>query len=394
MYRNFICYRGGSSAGIQIADEIYLAARLRKNQIGETYYSLQKENYQEIRNFLTDPDKYLGKVENFIILLTKDFFEGFIENGIPNEQSVTRIELNEVLKNEEVKFIPVIFPDFSWDARTNGIRNKDIIESLWGSKAMQRIVGAPPVPFIMQYKKQVIELVLEELIQTSSRKKVVIFDFDGTLTKVSQFANTWEAMWSILSYPISECEKYHRQFSNHEINHDEWCEITEHKFIEAGCSKLHVKEAAANALLVDDVQDVIFKLKSDGILLYILSGSIKQYIEYVLGKDTTKCFAEIKANRFVFDDQGKLSGIIGTPYDFEGKARFVNKIIKETQIQAQDILYVGNSFNDEFVYTTGVETLCINPNGTDFYNNKIWHNFIRNLSSLKEIMPYVYGCDR
>ena len=37
----------------------------------------------------------------------------------------------------------------------------------------------------------------------------------------------------------------------------------------------------------------------------------------VLGKELAKCFIEIKANRFHFDDQGFLIGIQGTPYDFE-----------------------------------------------------------------------------
>ncbi len=125
-------------------------------------------------------------------------------------------------------------------------------------------------------------------------------------------------------------------------------------------------------------------------MLYILSGSIKQYIEIVLGKEIAQCFTEIKANRFLFDAQGNLEGIIGTPYDFEGKAKFVTKIISETSILPQDILYVGNSFNDEFVYESGVETLCINPANTDYYNNKIWHNYIRNLTNLSEIiMPFI-----
>ena len=136
---------------------------------------------------------------------------------------------------------------------------------------------------------------------------------------------------------------------------------------------------------------MILELKSNGITLYILSGSIKQYIEYVLGKDLAKCFKEIKANRFTFDEQGRLEAIVGTPYDFEGKARFVKKIMQEGNIQACDIIYVGNSFNDEFVYTTGVETLCINPRDTDYFNNKVGHYYIRNLRSLREILPYIYG---
>lgn len=391
MYRNFICYRGGASAGIQIADEIYLSSNSVKSKVGETYYSLVKEDYREIRNFLTDPGKYLRNVSNFIMLLTKDFFDGFIEDGQPSLNSVTRIEMDEVLKNENVKFIPVVFPDFSWESKTNGRMNREIISELWGEEAMQRIVGSPPIPFVMQYKKQAIELIVGELAETSTKKKVVVFDFDGTLTKPSLTANTWEAMWMILGYPLSECEKYHRQFSNHLIDHDEWCEITERKFIEAGCNRSHLKKAAEESELVDDIQEVLFELKSNGVLLYVLSGSIKQYIECVLGRELSECFTEIKANRFIFDAQGNLEGIIGTPYDFEGKAKFVNKIMQDKEVSPNDIIYIGNSFNDEFVYTTGVETLCINPLGTDFYNNKVWHNYIRNLRSMREILPYIYG---
>lgn len=359
--------------------------------IGETYYSLGKNDYREIRNFLTDPQRVLGNVENFIVLLTRDFFDGFLEDGKPNANSVTRIEIDEVLKNRSVKFIPVVFPDFSWEDNRVGIKNRDVMSNMWGDDLALRIVGAPPIPFIMQYKKQVMELVRAELSHTMNKKKVVVFDFDGTLTKPAVYMNTWEAMWAILGYPISECEKYHRQFSKGAIDHDEWCEITEKYFVEAGCCKKHLIKAASEAELVDDVKEVIFELRSKGILLYILSGSIKQYIEQVLGKELAGCFTEIKANRFMFDNQGMLNGIIGTPYDFAGKARFVNKIMQDKHVSPEEIIYIGNSFNDEFVYKTGVETLCINPRGTDFYNDKVWHNYIRNLKSLKEVLPYIIG---
>lgn len=391
MYRNFICYRGGSSGGILFADELYVSIRSIKNRVGDTYFSPMKDDYREIRNFLLDPGKYLSNVENFIMLLTKDFFEGFLDNGKPNPESVTRIEIDEALKNDSMKFIPVVFPDFSWEATTQGKKNKDIISKLWGEDAMQRIVGSPPIPFAIQFKQQIIDLVSRELTLTNTKKRIVIFDFDGTLTKPSSAANAWETMWIKLGYPVSECEKYHRMYSKHEIGHDEWCEITEKKFIEAKCSKAHIKQAAEDYELVDDVRDVLFELKSNGISLYILSGSIKQFIECILGRELADCFDEIKANRFVFNEKGYLEGIIGTPYDFEGKAKFVNKIIQDKNVSPSDIIYIGNSFNDEFVYTSGVETLCINPQGTDFYNNKVWHYYIRNLKSLKEVLPYIYG---
>ena len=275
-----------------------------------------------------DPTRTLGNVENFILLLTKDFFSNFLNpDGSPNCYSVTRLEIECALKNSHIKFIPVIFTDFSWQGTTDGIMNQDIIKKLWGTMAMEQIVGAMPVPYVYQYQEQVFETVISEISDVKIMKIAVVFDFDGTLTRPQLGYNTWETIWTELGYPVEYCEKYHKMFSNKEITHDEWCEITEKYFKERNLTKNIIVKAAERAELLDDVHEVITYLKSKGILLYILSGSIKQYIELVLGKNTAGCFVEIKANRFIFDSQGKLEGIIGTPYDFEGKARFVNKIM-------------------------------------------------------------------
>lgn len=389
MYRNFICYRGGSSAGIQVADALYKEMLPLRSNIGETYFSPQNNSGDE-RNFLKDPTRTLGNVENFILLLTKDFFSNFLnQDGSPNFYSVTRLEIDCALKNPHIKFIPVIFPDFSWQGITDGVMNQDIIKRLWGPIAMEQIVGAMPVPYVYQYREKVFETVISEISNVKITKKAVVFDFDGTLTKPQLGYNTWETIWTELGYPVEYCEKYHKMFSNKEITHDEWCEITEKYFKEKNLSKNIIVKAAERTELLDDVHEVISYLKSKGMLLYILSGSIKQYIELVLGKNTAGCFVEIKANRFIFDSQGKLEGIIGTPYDFEGKARFVNKIMIDKNLSPKEIIYIGNSFNDEFVYETGVETLCVNPQGTDYYDGKIWHNYIRNVMSLRAVLPFI-----
>lgn len=389
MYRNFICYRGGSSAGIQVADALYKEMLPLRSNIGETYFSPQNNSGDE-RNFLKDPTRTLGNVENFILLLTKDFFSNFLnQDGSPNFYSVTRLEIDCALKNPHIKFIPVIFPDFSWQGITDGVMNQDIIKRLWGTIAMEQIVGAMPVPYVYQYREKVFETVISEISNVKITKKAVVFDFDGTLTKPQLGYNTWETIWTELGYPVEYCEKYHKMFSNKEITHDEWCEITEKYFKEKNLSKNIIVKAAERTELLDDVHEVISYLKSKGMLLYILSGSIKQYIELVLGKNTAGCFVEIKANRFIFDSQGKLEGIIGTPYDFEGKARFVNKIMIDKNLSPKEIIYIGNSFNDEFVYETGVETLCVNPQGTDYYDGKIWHNYIRNVKSLRAVLPFI-----
>ena len=247
----------------------------------------------------------------------------------------------------------------------------------------------PIIPFSNQYPNDAYNHTIEELQNKTTNKKVVVFDFDGTLTKPRFGNNTWESIWLALGYPLSICEELHGKFSRKEINHDEWCEITEKYFKERKLNETIIKQLSKNVELMDDIPTVLDELKKHDICFYILSGSIKQYIQFALGSTLESYFTEIKANRFVFDDDGYLEGIIGTPYDFEGKARFVKKIITTKGILPNEVLFIGNSFNDEFVYTSGVETLCLNPINTSFYNNRIWHHYERNVTSLKCILKYI-----
>ena len=383
IYQNFICYRGSSSAGMGVAKELVCAMQPFTRQL--TYFSLDYNSNEE-KNFLLDPKKYLGRIKKFVIILTRDFFLGFRSGA-----SVTQIELRELFANPDAQIIKIMFPDFSWDDTVDGATNREIVKNLFGEQAMERLVGALPlIPYYEMYSAEVYKRVLSYLHQEDDkRKKVVIFDFDGTLTKEhTHTRNTWERLWLALGLNLKDCADYHGLFSAGKITHQEWCEITERIFIQQQCRLEHMAEVARSIELLNDTKEVILYLKSLGIKLYILSGSIKQIIERALGKDIASCFTEIKANRFYFDDQGCLSGIAGTPYDFEHKADFVKKIIAEGQFFPKDILFVGNSFNDEFVYTSGVETLCINPRDTKLYCNTVWSNYIRSSETLKDILPF------
>lgn len=181
MYRNFICYRGGSSGGINLGEDIYKVAKTQENIIGKTYYSLYIEDAEEIRNFKNDPAKHISTTENFVMLLTKDFFSGFIKNNEPNKESITRIEIDEALKNPNLRFIPVMYPDFNWDGITEGRVNKEILVELWGIEAADRIVGSLPIiPYSFIHKDSTIENIIRVLDNTGKLKDFKISTFDGT----------------------------------------------------------------------------------------------------------------------------------------------------------------------------------------------------------------------
>lgn len=213
--------------------------------------------------------------------------------------------------------------------------------------------------------------------------KIVVFDFDGTLVSPNFSRTTWERIWLELGYSVNDCDYYHRQFSNKQITHEQWCKETENKFKEKGLSKKTLQKIAADMKLIEGCRETLQELRKKDILLYIVSGSIREIIKEVLG-DLVNLFEDISANKFYFRND-KLSRIAGTEYDFEGKADYIKQIVKENQINASEVLFIGNSFNDTYAHLSGARTLCINPQNTNYTNVIYWHDYIREVKDLKDI---------
>ena len=104
----------------------------------------------------------------------------------------------------------------------------------------------------------------------------------------------------------------------------------------------------------------------------------------VLG-DYIKYFSNIESNDIIFDENNKLKKLVATPYDFIGKAKYIENLMVKTNTKPEEIIFVGNGDNDEWAYKSGCKTICINPVNTDSKNRTIWHNEISSLESLAEI---------
>lgn len=223
--------------------------------------------------------------------------------------------------------------------------------------------------------------------QTLFPTKCVIFDFDGTLTKQND-RTTWELIWEELGYSIDDCARLHRQFSNKSISHEEWCNETCKSFNLKGINPNTLKMVSKKIELMPGVADIIKILLDAKIDIHILSGSIIEIINEVLG-DLKDKFTHIQANSFKFT-ANILSYIESTKYDFEGKADYINRLITQRGYSSVDILFVGNSSNDRWASKSGVRTLCINPHFTDGNDEKEWLYCKRELKDMKEILPYIH----
>ena len=218
--------------------------------------------------------------------------------------------------------------------------------------------------------------------------QVVFFDFDGTLTNRKETKTTWENIWIALGYEVEECRELHTRYNKKEITHSEWCKLTEEKFIKRNLRREVLNKIANDIELIDGCKETFEELRNRNIKVFIVSGSILYVIQEVL-KDLSHYVDEIRANDFVFDINGKLKQIIGTKYDFEGKANYILEKINLLKVSPEDVLFIGNSFNDKYVYRSGAKTLCINPNKTDTSDTMIWNSCIEDCKNLMDVLKYI-----
>lgn len=218
--------------------------------------------------------------------------------------------------------------------------------------------------------------------------QVIVFDFDGTLTASKTTKTTWEAIWTELGYNVEECRNLHRDYDLKKITHEQWCKQTEKKFVSKNLHRDLLCNLSRNIKLINGCAETFDELFSRNIKIHIVSGSILSIIQEVL-KDLYWHIDSVKANDFKFSHDGFLTNIIGTKYDFEGKADYISEIAEGLKISTSDILFIGNSYNDKYAHISGAKTLCINPQNTDPSDNIVWHNCIYECTDLTQILSYI-----
>lgn len=206
--------------------------------------------------------------------------------------------------------------------------------------------------------------------------KTVIFDFDGTLHLCP---TAWKAIWQKLGYSTyadSEFVKLFNAFMEGEVSHKEWCDLTAKAFRKKSLKKDVVDKIGANTILLKNVDTALKYLKENGYKVYILSGGIREVIQIALG-DAAQYVDGIMASDLIYDKKGIFKSIQGTNYDYAGKANFVKEYIKTTNSDPEDITFVGDGDNDEWVHSSGCNTICINPKKhTDHENREKWHQVL------------------
>jgi phosphoserine phosphatase/NAD-dependent SIR2 family protein deacetylase len=225
------------------------------------------------------------------------------------------------------------------------------------------------------------------LLDFSADTKAVIFDFGGTLTKSSSPTSTWERMWLAVGYQIEDAGHLHRQFVAGNISHQQWCDMTCRKLRERKFSKDTMRQIISGIEPVAGLAETLSLLDKQGTSLHIVSGSVREIILDILG-DSWELFREIKANEFIYDENEIVEEIRGHQFDFEGKAKFISRVVEDRRCSPLEVLFVGNSLNDSWASLSGARTLCVNPTHVDYSDTKLWTDYIREMTDLRQILPF------
>ena len=364
------------------------------NEISDIKTTLTKQWAGLFNNYLSNAIKYSERKNKTIPINSFKLFyfrrsKGFSQAQLANKAGLSIRQIQKI-EDAGIKKSHIEVEDFEQVTIQEAQSISDVLQCYVGN-----IKAGLPDDFLSQYllyyfknKGTKQRRVTKNTTMSLFKSKVVLFDFDGTMTKSDDNMTTWEKIWTYLGYDINDCAKLHRQYSISEITHKEWCKETEIKFKQKYLKNTDLDKIASKIKLMDGIKEVVEKLEQNHIKMYILSGSIKYIIKKVLGPLYNK-FESIKANELYFNKKGYLSSIAGTKYDFEGKADFIKQVIVENNINNYEAFFIGNSLNDEWAHQSGAQTLCINPSMTNPDHPFQWAYCIRNLKNFVEIFDYL-----
>lgn len=215
------------------------------------------------------------------------------------------------------------------------------------------------------------------------KDKVLILDFDGTITQKGQ--NVWRMLWEEIGYSTEKNSLYAKLYIEHiiqkKITRKEWFDKTCDAFKQKNMSIDHLNKVNKMQKIKPFFKETIKKLYDNNFYIIILSGSLTNSIRDVLGQ-CNKYIPMVVSNRAIFNKNGKLTKIIPSAFDYAGKAEFIELIKKRFNLKSQNIYFVGNDYNDEWVKSTGCKTFCISPENTQSTNKSIWSH---NISSFSEL---------
>ncbi len=196
-----------------------------------------------------------------------------------------------------------------------------------------------------------------------SRFHVIGFDLDGTLLRGYQYS--WTLVWKHLGVQPAIWKEALRKFVTGKrtfADYKAWCEHDYLQMRAHGLKREDFAKITSSVLLTKNLHEALRTLRTEGFVLALISGGIDTFMDEKI-PDANQLFDYVCINRLHYDDQGVISRIDATPFDFAGKAVALEAICEQYGVSLAEAVFVGEGNNDESVANAAGLSIAYPPHG-------------------------------
>ena len=225
------------------------------------------------------------------------------------------------------------------------------------------------------------------VITPTGKTRAVLFDFSGTLVTDPYTDSTWFAIWHFLGLDAGRFNNLMQHYNSDITSRKQFYEKLCDTFSQQHLNKEAVAKIGSSLTRLKGIPETF---KDDrGIRIHIVSQSDRTLLRAAL-HDALPIIDEIQSNELRYDDDGFVAGITETKFDFKGKALYVQRVADELNVSPRDIVFVGNSANDEYVAASGAKMICINARETKpTGNDSVWDVSLAPCQDLRNVLDYI-----
>ncbi len=233
------------------------------------------------------------------------------------------------------------------------------------------------------------------VIDNPYRFKLAAFDFDGTLLRGEGFDYSWEVVWQGLGFSRAirqDLRRGYRLQTDKDASrgarvgaYRQWCEKAVAHFRTRKLTRTQLRELCKPLALTVNCREALTQLREAGVVTAIISGGIDTFIADTF-PDYRDYFDFVFINELLFSDDGLLSGVRASEYDFKGKAEALDLINARIGSTPGEAVFVGDHFNDEAIMLRVDKAIAYPPK--DAVVEGVLHEAIYE-DDLLEVVPHV-----